>query len=283
MDIQDTIILEGESKSIPERNIIPKIKKHKKNPHYHKKQHGDAPQIKSSILSKDSIQAIKDSKKINKPKKDLKPVEVIDKDKFNSLKAIFEKKEDKSKTEENKPNRLRFDQLSNFTNKENINTNDNSQDKPAQGQGGLSEGIKKRMENLFSSNKNTKKPSGYVDPVLENIKVRVSSERYLDEEYFDEEDFDEDVVLSENSSLGSEEDEEFDNQNLNNGENDLHKEENQKKNNQFEENVKDENALINKVPTIEIDENEPIFQKNPNLFSHKNENKITEDSDEFNI
>lgn len=292
MDIQDTIKQEGESKNIPEKNKIPRPKKHKKKPHHPRKQ-GENTQI-TSILGKDSVHAMKDPKKINKVKKESKPVEVIDKDRFNSLKAVFEKREDKSNTAYNKPSRLNVEKLSTFTNKENIKTNDNSQYKPTQLQG-LSDGIKKRMENLFSSNINTSKPIGYVDPVLENIKVRGSLDKFEYDEDSQDEEFDDDVVFSENSSFGTEDD---DNTNeIENEENDLILEEDDirhykildRKENENtydkhnEENVKEENAVVNKVPLLGIDENLPIFEKNPNLNTKENDYKASEDSDELNL
>ena len=50
--------------------------------------------------------------------KESKPVEVIDKDRFNSLKAVFEKKESKSKGDENRPKKLGMEKISTFETKE---------------------------------------------------------------------------------------------------------------------------------------------------------------------
>ena len=195
MDIKDTIKVESESKKELDENTKAMHKKHKRHPH-HRKGIGGA-QLSNKAMSKDSIQAIKDSKKI---KKESKPVEVIDKERFNSLKAVYEKKEEKSKGDENRPKKLGMDKISTFTNKENIIVNENSQDQISQGQAGLSEGIKKRMESLLSSNKNAKQ-STYVDPILEHVKIRSSLQHYEDSE---EEDFNDDVVYSENESFDSE-------------------------------------------------------------------------------
>jgi hypothetical protein len=256
MDIKDTTKVESESKKVVDENSKTKHKKNKKHPHHRKGMGG--PQLSNKAMSKDSIQAIKDSKKI---KKESKPVEVIDKDRFNSLKAVFEKKGEKSKADENRPNKLGMDKLSTFTNKENIKVNENSQDQGALGQQGLSEGIKKRMENLLSSN-NSAKQASYVDPVLENIKIRGSLENIEDSE---EEEFDDDVVYSENESFESEEE-------------NLEKEEQQEQmelepeevSNKNEENIKEEQqVVVNKVPTLGVDDNEHIFHSNDSGYEHK--------------
>ena len=257
MDIKDTIKVESQSKKELDENTNAKHKKHKRHPHHRKGIGGT--HLANKAMSKDSIQAIKDSKKI---KKESKPVEVIDKDRFNSLKAVFEKKESKSKGDENRPKKLGMEKISTFTNKENIKANENSQDQISQGQAGLSEGIKKRMESLLSSNKNAKQ-STYVDPILEHVKIRSSLQHYEDSE--EEEENNDDVVYSENESFDSEngcsENEEI--------ADDLELEE-EKASNKNEENIKDEpQAIINKVPTLGFDDNKHVFQYDDSGYEQK--------------
>lgn len=253
MDIKDTIKPETELKT---EYVDNKIKeKHKKNKKHHQLHHKIKAGGVLADVEKDSIRTRYEGKKMNRIIKESKPVKVIEKERFDSLKAIFEKKTEISNSNDNKLYKLSLEsKLTTFTDKENIKLDANSQIKSV-GQASLSEGIQKRIENLFKSNKNNKQDNTFVDHVLENIKLKSFKETNEDDIYSEEED-NEDVVYSENTSFESEY------YKLSEGDDNIN--EDIKENSEVNvEHLNNDKSDINKIPAMDVDENQLIFNSNP--------------------
>jgi len=121
-----------------------------------------------------------DNKKPLNMKKESKPVETIGSDRFNLLKSMFEKKAPANNEEPAKkfePKKLSVLQQNTVPIKEEKKV-DPLPNKPS----GISDAIKKRMEDLINSNK---RPSAQakVDPILEQRKAMKEFENNEDDEY----------------------------------------------------------------------------------------------------
>jgi hypothetical protein len=153
--------------------------------------------------AKSTLQNPFESKKAPTTKKETKPVETIGSERFQNLKAMFEKKpESKDNNEDPGPKKLEMDKLSAF-NKEKENTA-NSQQTANQTAGSVSDTIKKRMEMLLNANKNRSNTITNVDPVLEHRKkMREMQGEDGDEEDEDDDDMDE---IGDDDHISEEED-----------------------------------------------------------------------------
>ena len=258
MDIKDTIRQETELKT---ELVVDKIKeKHKKNIKHHQVHHKMEAGGVLADVQKDSMRTRFEGKKMNRIIKESRPVKVIEKEKFNSLKAIFEKKTEISISNDDKSYKLILEsKLATFTDKENIKLDANSQIKSVPAS--LSEGILKRIENLSKLKESNKKDNSFVDPILENIKVKSSKESNQDDE--DSEEHDSDVVFSENTSIY------FENDILSDTDDVKHQGKNRNKE-VCDENLDDDKSIINKIPALEIEKNELIFDSNQNDINNLN-------------
>jgi len=110
-----------------------------------------------------------DNKKPLNLKKESKPIEVIEKNRFASLLSMFDKKpaESQVKPEESGPKKLDMGKFSAF-NKDQKNTGDNQNE--ALKRNTISDSIKQRMDALMNANKSKAPSTTYIDPVLEERK-----------------------------------------------------------------------------------------------------------------
>jgi hypothetical protein len=170
-----------------------------------------------------------DNKKPMNSKKESKPVETIGNERFNLLKSMFEKKVPAATlevtTKKYEPKNFGF-----FQQKENNQTNEEKKsdfvfNQPA----GISDGIKKRMQDLMNSNKRSSTQT-IIDPILEKRR----KEREMNDNDDEEEDEDEEnlgISEDENSLDKDDEFSEFE-------------EEKQKEDVKIEENKKERNDSI---------------------------------------
>jgi hypothetical protein len=199
-----------------------------------------------------------DNKKPLNTTKDSKPVATITSDRFNLLKSMFEKKADPVVTPQ-EPKKFEPKKFSVFQQFQNNQPQEEKkvehiQNKPS----GISDAIKKRMEDLMNSNKRTSvQPK--IDPILEQRKFMRYSEENDDYEDEDQEDFgisDESISDKDEGLSESEEEKEK-------------SDENKDKNQIIQEKEEKEDSFEDDKKEVKVDEE----MTNDNNIEHKIEDK----------
>lgn len=196
-----------------------------------------------------------DNKKPINSKKDSKPLETIGNDRFNLLKSMFEKKAEpvaaKQEPFKFEPKKLSGFQL-NQSKPQEENKIDSFPNKPS----GISDAIKKRMEDLMNSNK---RPSAQpkIDPILEQRKFTRDSEDNFD---YEDEDQEEDIGISEDEDI-SEKDDAF---------SESEEEKNEKNELIEEKDEKEDSFHADSKKEVEEKKNFEIDVKNDNIKETKN-------------
>jgi hypothetical protein len=111
-------------------------------------------------------------------KKEIKPVQTIGSDRFSNLLSMFDKKQPDNKGNENarQVGKLDSNKFNAFhSNKEPIELNLDKKE-------GVTNNIKKRMENLLDNNKTKTTSGGYIDPIIQARKERLNTEVEKEEE-----------------------------------------------------------------------------------------------------
>ena len=213
-----------------------------------------------------------DSKKPMNSKKESKPVETIGSDRFNLLKSMFEKKGPPA-TAEIITRKYEPKNFSVIQQKENIQTTEERKSdtvfvQPA----GISDGIKKRMQDLMNSNKRSSAQTK-IDPILEQRKKEREIKENDDDDDQDEEDEEEENLGISEEEDNVEKDDEF-------SESD---EEKQKEEVKIEEKNKEINdSIVDKDDSIEEqkeENNEEVLKEEKEIETK--EDNITEEKQEI--
>jgi len=196
-----------------------------------------------------------DNKKPMNSKKESKPVETIGSDRFNLLKSMFEKKGPPA-TAEVTTKKFEPKFFSNFQQKDNNQTTEEKKtDSVSIQPAGISEGIKKRMQDLMSSNRRSSaQPT--IDPILEQ---RRKEREISNDDPDDEEDEDEENLGISEDEESLEKDDEF---------------------SELEEEKQNENV---KKEEIKKEKNDSILEDEDSFEEKKEDNEVAKKEEIDNI